>query len=58
MIGLNDDADLTGLNEVSDFLNHLNESCNLELCWPVILFSRSDELKKKRIGLTKLLLGQ
>ena len=33
---------------MSDFLNHPNEACDLEFCWPVIFLSGGEEPRKKK----------
>ena len=48
VVGLDNDAGLRGLNQVSDFFNHPNEARDLELCRPVILFSGGEESRKKK----------
>ena len=37
MIRLDDDFCMQGFNQIPDFFDHLNETCNLELYWPIVL---------------------
>ena len=47
MIGLDDDAGLEGLNQMSHFLNHPHKTCNLELRRPVILLGSGEKPRKE-----------
>ena len=47
VIGLDDDAGSGELNQMSHFLNHLYENCNLELRRPVIFLSGGEKPRKK-----------
>ena len=47
VIGLDDNAGLGELNQMSDLLNHLYETCDLKLRRPVIFFGNGKEPRKK-----------
>lgn len=47
MIGLDNDAGLNGLNQMSGHFNHLYKTWNLNFRWPVIFFGGGEEPKKK-----------
>ena len=53
MVGLDVDAGLGELNQISHFLNHSHETCNLELRRPVILLGGGEKPRKQEEWLNR-----
>lgn len=53
MIYLDDDFCLEKFNQIPNFLDHLNKTCNFKLYRPVVFFSSGKKPKKKENGLNR-----
>ncbi len=47
MICLDDDFCMGELNQMTDFFDHPNKTCNLELCWSIVFLRNSEEPRDK-----------
>lgn len=47
MIYLDDDFCTERFNEIPSFFDHLDKTCNFELCWLIIFFRNNKKSKKE-----------